>query len=109
MHAAVDLLLGRLAQLQAERHVVVDGHVRVEGVALEDHRDVAILGGHVVDQAVADVDVALVDLLQAGQQPQARGLAAAGRTDEDQEFLVGDVDVEVVTAATSPNRFVTCS
>jgi hypothetical protein len=37
-----------------------------------------------------------MDLLQAGQQAQGGGLAAARGADEDQEFLVGDVDVEVV-------------
>ena len=40
----VDLLLVDLAELEAEGQVVVDGHVRVERVALEDHRDVAVLG-----------------------------------------------------------------
>ena len=39
----LDLRLGDLAQLQPEREVLADGHVRVERVALEDHRDVAIL------------------------------------------------------------------
>jgi hypothetical protein len=28
--------------------------VRIEGVALEDHRDVAILGGDIVDDPLAD-------------------------------------------------------
>ena len=43
----VDLLvddgLGRLGQLEGERHVLPHGHVRVEGVALEHHGDVAVL------------------------------------------------------------------
>ena len=52
--AAVDLVLRRLAQPQAERDVVVDGHVRVERVALEDHRDVAVARRDVVDDALAD-------------------------------------------------------
>ena len=51
---ALDLRLGDLAQLQAEGQVVADRHVRIERVALEDHRDVAILGRDVVDDAVAD-------------------------------------------------------
>ena len=51
---ALDLGLGDLAQLQPEGEVVADRHVRVERVALEDHRDVAILGRDVVDDAVAD-------------------------------------------------------
>jgi hypothetical protein len=50
-HAGVDLRLGIAAQLQAEGHVLVDAHVRVERVVLEHHGDVAVLGRHVVDLA----------------------------------------------------------
>ena len=52
--AALDLGLGDLAQLEPEGEVLADRHVRVERVALEDHRDVAILGRDVVDDAIAD-------------------------------------------------------
>ena len=51
---ALDLVLGRLAQLQAEREVLLDGHVRVQGVVLEHHRDVPVLRRQVVDHPVAD-------------------------------------------------------
>ena len=96
LDAALDLGLGRLAQLQAEGHVVVHGHVRVERVGLEDHGDVAVLGGDVVDDPVADGQRALGDLLQAGEHAQRGGLAAARGADEDQELPVVDLDVEVV-------------
>ena len=46
--------------------VVVHGHVRVERVVLEDHRDVAILRRDVVHDPVADLDRAVGDRLQAG-------------------------------------------
>jgi hypothetical protein len=42
VHTLVDLGLLLLPQLEAEGDVVVDGKVRVERVALEDHRDVAV-------------------------------------------------------------------
>jgi hypothetical protein len=44
--------MSRLASLpppQAERHVVVHRHVRIETVVLEHHRDVAIADVDVVD------------------------------------------------------------
>ena len=40
--ALVDDLLGRLAQLEPECHIVIYGHVRVERVTLEYHGDIAI-------------------------------------------------------------------
>ena len=92
----VDLGLGHLAELQPEGHVVVDRHVRVQRVALEDHRDVAILRGDVVHDAVADLEVAVADLFEAGDHPQAGRLAAARRTDEDHELAIADLEVEVL-------------
>ena len=92
----VDLGLGGFAQPEAKGHVVVHGHVRVQSIALEHHGDVAVLGGDIVDQAVPDIDVALGQLFQAGQQTQARRLATARRSNKDQELFVRDVNVQVV-------------
>ena len=89
-------LLRHLPEPQAERDVVVDGQVRVERVALEDHRDVAVARRDVVDDALADPDDALADLLEAGDHAKRGRLAAARRADEDHELAV--VDLEVQTA-----------
>ena len=67
----------------------------VERIALEDHGDVAVAGGHVVDDALADLDDALADLLEARHHAQRRRLAAAGRADENHELAVGDLQVHV--------------
>ncbi|MBF8290436.1 MAG: putative phenol hydroxylase [Chloroflexi bacterium] len=78
-----------------EGEVVADRHVRVERVALEDHRDVAILGGHVVDHTVTDPEGALGDVFQSGDHPEAGGLAAARRADQDHELAVLDLERQV--------------
>jgi hypothetical protein len=70
--------------------------VRVQRVVLEDHCDVAVLGGQVGDVTVADPDLAAVDLLEAGEHAQRGGLAASRGADEDEELAVLDVDVELV-------------
>src|SRR5215470_15359160 len=92
-HPLFDIGLGELPHLEPEGHIVVDGHVGVEGVVLEDYGDVAIFGREVVDKLVADVDFAGGDLFQAGHHPQRRGLAAARWSDEDDELLVVDLEV----------------
>ena len=50
----------------------------------------------VVHQAAADMDLAGADLLQAGDHPQGGGFTATGRADQDDEFAVGDLEVDAV-------------
>ena len=69
--------------------------MRVQSVVLEHHCDVAVLRGNVVDQTVTDVHLAAGDLLQTGDHAQGGGLTAAGRTDENDKFLVGDLKAEI--------------
>ncbi len=76
-----------LRQLEAEAHVVVDGHVRVERVGLEHHRDAALGRRQVVDDLVADQQLARGDVLEPGDQAQQGGLAAARGADEDHELV----------------------
>jgi hypothetical protein len=67
--------------------------VGIEGVVLEDHGDIAVFGGDIVDEAVADVDFAGGDLFEARDHAERGGLAAARRPDEHHEFLVFDDQV----------------
>ena len=96
LDAPPDLRPVDAAHLEPERHVVVDVHVRVERVVLEDHRDVARLRRQVVHDLVADAHRAGGDVLEAGDHAERARLAAAGRADEDDELAVGDLQVELV-------------
>ena len=95
LDAPGDLLLGHAPHFQREGHVLAHGHVRIERIVLEDHGDVAPGGRHVVDQLVADQQLAAIDGLEARENPQQRRLPAAGRADEDHEFVVRDFEVEL--------------
>ena len=95
LNAALNLILGSLAQLQAEGHVVIHGHVWIQGVVLEHHGYVAVLGGYVVGKGVADVQLALAYFLKAGNHTQGGGLAAAGGSNQDDKLLVFNLQVEV--------------
>jgi hypothetical protein len=66
--------------------------VRIERVVLEHHRDVALLGRQVVDDAVLDPDLAAGDALEPRHHPQKRRLSAARRADQHDELAIGDVD-----------------
>ena len=89
-----DLLLDHAAQPQAERDVVLHGHVRVQGVALEDHGDVAVAARGLVHAGSADPQLALGDVLEPGDHPEGSRLAAPRRADEHQELTVRDVEAE---------------
>ena len=77
---------------EPEAEVSRDRHVRIQRVALEHHRDVAVARLQMRDVAIADQDGPGARLLQAGDQPQQRALAAARRTDQHQQFAVANVE-----------------
>ena len=104
-YAALDLILGGLAELQAESHVLEDSHVRIQSVVLEHHCDIAVLRSNVVDQTVADVQLAFGNFFQAGDHTQGGGLTTAGRTDQNDKFLVLDVEVEVGNSGNAAGVF----
>ena len=93
---AVDLGRGDFAHAQAEGDVVVDRFVRIERVALEHHRDVALVRRQRVDDLVVEPQFALGDVLQPRDHVQRRGFAAAGRAEQDDELLVADLELEIV-------------
>jgi hypothetical protein len=64
-----DLGERRFGDPEPVRHVVEHGHVRVERVVLEHHRDVALRRLHVVDDLAGDRDLARADLSRP--QPSA--------------------------------------
>jgi hypothetical protein len=93
-----DLLLRRLGRPlpQAVGDVVRHGHVREERVVLEHHVDGALVGRHADHRDAADQDMALRGLLEAGEQAQRGGLAAARRPQEAEEGAAFDAQGHVV-------------
>jgi hypothetical protein len=66
--------------------------VREQRVVLEDRVDVARVGRTSGDVAARELDAARVGQLEAGDQPQGRGLARARRTQQREELAAGDVE-----------------
>ena len=92
-HPLLDLLPARTAHLQPESQVPGDGHVRVEGVALEDHRHVALARGEIVHGPPPDPHLPRRRLLQPGDQAQQGALSAPRRAHEHHEFAWTDLEV----------------
>ena len=96
LDASRDLALGHPPHLQAVAEVLANAHVRVQGVALEDHRDVAVTWREIGDVAPADPDLAGRDLLEPRDRAQQRRLPAARGTDQRDELAVLDPQRDVV-------------
>ncbi len=60
-------------------------------------------GGSVLTTVTADLQRAVGDVLEAGDETQQRRLAAAGRADEDDELAGLDVEIDAVcSTCTAP-------
>jgi len=95
----LDLCLWPVLELEPEGDVAVRGHVRVQRVVLEHHRHPPLVGRLCRDVALAQQDAAAVRLVQAGDERQGRGLAAARGSEERQERARGHIQAQVVDRA----------
>ena len=95
-HPFLDAAPGRAAHAKRETEVLAHRHVRVQRIALEHHRHVAVARRHVVHPAAADQDFAFGDALEAGHHAQERRLAGARRPHQHHELAVGDVQIDAV-------------
>ncbi len=66
----VDLRLWSFLEAQREGHVFCNVHVRVEGVILKHHRQIAILGLQMADRFASDVNLAFADVFEPGNHAQ---------------------------------------
>jgi hypothetical protein len=89
-----------LSQLQSERDVLFDRHVRPDGVALKDHGHLTPVRRHRAgrrgENPTVHLDGAEGGVDEAGNQPQGRGLAATGRSEQRDEFPGLQFEVDAV-------------
>ncbi len=95
-HLGVDILFAPLAHLEREAHVFTHGHVGIQSVVLENHGHVSIFGRFLIDHPVTDDDLATADLFQPCHHTQNRRFAAPGRTDQHDEFIILNLQVDAV-------------
>ena len=92
----LDLVLPFLRDLQRERDVLEHGHVRIQRVVLEHHRDIALHGVDEVHEPAADHDLTRVGILEPRDDSQDRALPAPRRPEQDEELAVCDLQRDVV-------------
>ena len=80
--SALRLRLVAVEEPQTERDVVGNGLVREQGVALEHRVDRALLWWDTAHFHTVDAHRAVLDVLEAADEPQGRGLAAPLRAEQ---------------------------
>ena len=93
-HAAADLLFGELLQPQPEGHVFKNVEMREQRVSLKDGVDLALIGRQIVDAHALKVQVARSGRFKTADDSQCRRLAAAGGTEQRDELLVMNSEVD---------------
>ena len=96
------LRLRDLPHAQAVLHVLLHRHVREQRVVLEDGVDRPVERRATGDVRPAELDPALVGPLEAGDHPQRRRLARAGRAEHREELAARDVEVDPVDGRDVP-------
>src|SRR5262249_4514136 len=90
------LFFGNFLRLEREGDVFVDGQMRVERIALENHCNSPLARRELVDDLSADQDVAGSRRLETRDHPEEGGFPGAGGPQNDQEFSLVRYKVDVV-------------
>ena len=88
--------IGARLHAQAEGDVLEHRHVAEQRVVLEHEADVALAGAVAQRILAVDPHFAGIRPVEAGDDPQQRGLARTGRTEQRQQFALADLQVDIV-------------
>ena len=102
---AGDFFFVRPRQVEREGHVLAHRHVRIQRVGLEDHGQVTLGRAEIGDVTAIEFDFPAADFLQSRNQAQQRGLAAAGRADENDELPVADIQIDALDDVVAVEAF----
>src|SRR5690606_340788 len=94
--ATLDLVLLHASDAQAKAEVPLNRHLRVERVGLKHHADAAVLRFKPGDVLAADENLAVGDVQQPGDAVEQGRLAATGRSEQDDELALCDVEVKML-------------
>ena len=88
-----------------EFDVLTHCHMGKQGIFLEHHADIAMIGCNAGDVLVSDMDRACRRRLESGNHGQKRGLAGTGRSHDRDKFTRLDLDAGVMDSTDLPVTF----
>ena len=74
MYLLIDFILRNLTKLQTKCHVIIHGHMRIQSVVLENHRDISVLRLYIVHSLAIDEKITGRDILKACDHTKCRRL-----------------------------------
>src|SRR3546814_2429566 len=86
-HSSMDFWFRCVAHLQAKAHIAENVHVRIQGIALKHHGDVAIFGWNVLNFFITDQDTPTRNVLKPCKHAQRGGLRSEEHTSELQSLM----------------------
>ena len=95
LHAPCLLRILDVPLFQTERHILERRHMGEHGIVLEDHADVPLVAGDVVDALPVEEEIASLDGIETGNHAQQRGLAASRRAEQREELTLLDVQAQI--------------
>jgi hypothetical protein len=96
LHAAPDLAPIHACEREREGQILAHRHVRIERIALKDHRHVAIACIDLVRALAVDANLAAARRVEPDDEVQERRLPAARRAHEDEELAVANREARFV-------------
>src|SRR5690606_28227821 len=102
LHPGLDLGARPAAHREGKRDVLADGHVREEGVGLEDDPELPPMRGQVVDRMPVHPDRAGRRRLEPGEHHERRRLARARRAEQREELAAPDLEIEMADGIGPP-------
>ena len=94
-HFFIDLFFGSMAHFKAEGHVIINVHVRKKRIVLKNHGNITLFRSKIVYPFGAYVNVAGRWVFKSGNYAQGGGFSAAGRTDQNNKFLIRNLDGKI--------------
>ena len=90
--ARADFRAGDTAHFEAERDVAEDRQMGKQRVLLEDEVDRPEIGRDIQHRPPVDQNIALIGMLETGDESQRRGLAGSAGTEDGKELAVPDAE-----------------
>ena len=93
-HSVPDFILRAALPLQSVGDILLDRHVRKQGVGLEHQVDGSMVRRNRQKVTIINHHRSGVRVLESGKHPQQRRLAAAGRTQQGEELVLMDFQTD---------------